>query len=219
MGQVSFLNKEQKSILDGLKENQLIRSNFYFTGGTALSEFYLQHRYSEDLDFFSENIFDHQLILSMMNNLKRKYKFRFESESVEQVYMFYLEFQSGIQIKVDFNTYPYKRLKKGSLINGIYVDSLLDIAVNKLLTITQRNDIKDFVDFYYLEPKFGIWDLIEGVSVKFQMELEPWFLPTDFLKIEDFPALPKMIKPLKLSDLKTYFRARAKELGAKVTAK
>ena len=57
MGQVSFLNKEQKSILDGLKENQLIRSNFYFTGGTALSEFYLQHRYSEDLDFFSENIF------------------------------------------------------------------------------------------------------------------------------------------------------------------
>ena len=219
MGQVSFLNKEQKSILDGLKENQLIRSNFYFTGGTALSEFYLQHRYSEDLDFFRENIFDHQLILSMMNNLKRKYKFRFESESVEQVYMFYLEFQSGIQIKVDFNTYPYKRLKKGSLINGIYVDSLLDIAVNKLLTITQRNDIKDFVDFYYLEPKFGIWDLIEGVSVKFQMELEPWFLPTDFLKIEDFPALPKMIKPLKLSDLKTYFRARAKELGAKVTAK
>ncbi|OGG26939.1 hypothetical protein A2960_02220 [Candidatus Gottesmanbacteria bacterium RIFCSPLOWO2_01_FULL_39_12b] len=205
--------------MDGLKENQLIRSNFYFTGGTALSEFYLQHRYSEDLDFFSENIFDHQLILSMMNNLKRKYKFRFESESVEQVYMFYLEFQSGIQIKVDFNTYPYKRLKKGSLINGIYVDSLLDIAVNKLLTITQRNDIKDFVDFYYLEPKFGIWDLIEGVSVKFQMELEPWFLPTDFLKIEDFPALPKMIKPLKLSDLKTYFRARAKELGAKVTAK
>src|SRR3989338_3682651 len=219
MGQVSFLNKEQKSILDGLKENQLIRSNFYFTGGTALSEFYLQHRYSEDLDFFSENIFDHQLILSMMNNLKRKYKFRFESESVEQVYMFYLEFQSGIQIKVDFNTYPYKRLKKGSLINGIYVDSLLDIAVNKLLTITQRNDMKDFVDFYYLEPKFGIWDLIEGVSVKFQMELEPWFLPTDFLKIEDFPALPKMIKPLKLSNLKTYFRARAKELGAKVTAK
>lgn len=26
---------------------------FYLTGGTALSEFYLQHRYSDDLDFFT----------------------------------------------------------------------------------------------------------------------------------------------------------------------
>ena len=26
---------------------------FYLTGGTALSRFYFQHRYSEDLDFFS----------------------------------------------------------------------------------------------------------------------------------------------------------------------
>ncbi|MEW5692252.1 MAG: nucleotidyl transferase AbiEii/AbiGii toxin family protein [Candidatus Hydrogenedentota bacterium] len=28
---------------------------FYLTGGTALSEFYLKHRISEDLDFFCEN--------------------------------------------------------------------------------------------------------------------------------------------------------------------
>ncbi len=27
-------------------------AEFYLTGGTALSRFYLQHRYSEDLDFF-----------------------------------------------------------------------------------------------------------------------------------------------------------------------
>ncbi|MDR1696214.1 MAG: nucleotidyl transferase AbiEii/AbiGii toxin family protein [Endomicrobium sp.] len=26
--------------------------SFYFSGGTALSEYYLRHRYSEDLDFF-----------------------------------------------------------------------------------------------------------------------------------------------------------------------
>lgn len=28
---------------------------FYLTGGTALSAFYLQHRLSEDLDFFTNN--------------------------------------------------------------------------------------------------------------------------------------------------------------------
>ena len=29
------------------------QGQFYLTGGTALSRFYYQHRYSEDLDFFS----------------------------------------------------------------------------------------------------------------------------------------------------------------------
>ena len=28
---------------------------FYLTGGTALGRFYLNHRYSEDLDFFVNN--------------------------------------------------------------------------------------------------------------------------------------------------------------------
>ena len=30
-----------------------IDTKFYLTGGTALSRFYLNHRYSEDLDFFT----------------------------------------------------------------------------------------------------------------------------------------------------------------------
>src|SRR5450759_3603027 len=29
-----------------------VMSSFYLTGGTALGRFYLNHRYSEDLDFF-----------------------------------------------------------------------------------------------------------------------------------------------------------------------
>lgn len=32
-----------------------IQSDFFFTGGTALSVCYLQHRYSDDLDFFTED--------------------------------------------------------------------------------------------------------------------------------------------------------------------
>jgi predicted nucleotidyltransferase component of viral defense system len=42
----------QKEILLCLFENGLGDKGFYFTGGTALSEFYLPYRYSDDLDFF-----------------------------------------------------------------------------------------------------------------------------------------------------------------------
>lgn len=31
-------------------------ADFYLTGGTALSRFYLHHRFSDDLDFFLNNV-------------------------------------------------------------------------------------------------------------------------------------------------------------------
>jgi len=47
---------------------------FYLTGGTALAAFYLHHRYSEDLDFFSETEFDisgvNVFLASLKNTLK-----------------------------------------------------------------------------------------------------------------------------------------------------
>ena len=39
----------QDKILDVIEQLKL---DFYLTGGTALSRCYLQHRYSDDLDFF-----------------------------------------------------------------------------------------------------------------------------------------------------------------------
>ena len=43
---------------------------FYFTGGTALSLFYLQHRKSEDLDFFTSTA---GLIMPFTQLLEKKY--------------------------------------------------------------------------------------------------------------------------------------------------
>ncbi len=38
-----------------LAELVTLGTGFYLGGGTALSRFYLQHRYSDDLDFFSHD--------------------------------------------------------------------------------------------------------------------------------------------------------------------
>lgn len=215
MGQISIFTPEQKIILDGLKKNDFIKENFYFTGGTALSEFYLHHRYSEDIDIFSEQKFDPQIIISFMDDMSVKYHFKYKVETIETVNMFFLNFGKEPILKIDFNNYAYQRVEKSVLYDGIYVDSLVDIAINKLSTIIRRTDIKDFVDLYYLEPQFGLWDLIQGVRVKFRQEIEIYNLASDFLKIEDFDVLPRMIKPLTLDELKKFFREKAKELGRK----
>ena len=54
----SILSKNQVNTLEKIGKNKFITGNFYLTGGTALAEFYLKHRYSEDLDFFSEQEVD-----------------------------------------------------------------------------------------------------------------------------------------------------------------
>ncbi len=47
----TILTPTQRQVLDILAKNSKFTS-FYLTGGTALSEYYLHHRLSEDLDFF-----------------------------------------------------------------------------------------------------------------------------------------------------------------------
>jgi predicted nucleotidyltransferase component of viral defense system len=51
--QTSILTNTQKSLLKYLSNNESLTKDYYLSGGTALSEYYLHHRLSEDLDFFS----------------------------------------------------------------------------------------------------------------------------------------------------------------------
>ena len=216
MGKISILTSTQREILDQIAKSEYIVEHFYLTGGTALSEYYLQHRYSEDLDFFSEQKYDTQIIVTFINELSKKYGFTYELELIEMLYRYSIRFPNNEQLKLDFSYYPGKRVEKGKKINGITIDSLLDISINKLSTLEQRYNVKDYVDLYFLFNKYSVWDLIEGARVKFNMEIEPWILGTDFLYVEKFDFLPKMIKPLTLDELKNFFRELAKKLGKKV---
>ncbi|HUD44681.1 MAG TPA: nucleotidyl transferase AbiEii/AbiGii toxin family protein [Patescibacteria group bacterium] len=213
MGTLHLLTKEQQTIFDEIVKNDYFRKQFYFTGGTALSAVYLHHRYSDDLDIFSENTLNNQTIFSLIQEWSKKHDFTFQSRFVEVTYIFDLLFSNNTQLKVDFSYYPYKRIEKGNTTEGFNIDSLNDIAINKVVTIQQRNDVKDFVDLYYLLQDFSLWDLIHGVKEKFNIEIDPFLLATDFLKVEDFTFLPRMIKPLTLDELKSFYRLRAKDLG------
>lgn len=215
MGKV-ILTSEQKFILEEFSKDQNLRSNFYFTGGTALSAFYLQHRLSEDLDFFSEKQFDDAPIISFVKNISSELKAENKFTKIHEVRIFELSRENKLIIKVDFNYYPFSRIEPGKNIQGVIVDSIFDIAVNKLLTINQRTDVKDFVDLFFLLRKFTLWDLMEGVRAKFGMKIDPILAATDMLKVDNFENMPRMIRPLTLEKLKAFFRENAKEVGKTV---
>jgi len=212
-----ILSPIQKLILKELGKQKDLSKKFYFTGGTALCAFYLQHRYSEDLDFFNENKFEDNEVIEIINKISSKLGIISKYTKKETVLIFQLT-KGKESVKIDFGYYPYHRIEKGINYQGILVDSLRDIATNKLLTITQRTDVKDYVDLYFLlKEKFTIWDLLYGIEKKFRLEIDLILLGSNFFLVEKFDFLPRMIKPLTLDQLKEFFRKRAIEIGKKVT--
>lgn len=119
-------------------------------------------------------------------------------------------------LKIDFLNFPYSRIEQGIIYKNVVVDSLKDIGANKVLVLNLNQEVKDYVDLYFLlKEKLTVWDLIDAVSVKFKLELDLISLGEDFLNAEKLEYLPKMIEPLTLAELKNFFRQKAKELGMK----
>lgn len=213
MGKVNIITHEQELLLNEFRNDSYLSSNFYFTGGTALSLYHLQHRESLDLDFFTEEPFDPQTILKRVKAWEDKFNLTVEYIRREDTHIFNLTFPNNQVVKVDFGLYPYKRVNTSKAIDGVAVDSAMDIAINKLLVVQQRTEVKDFVDLFFLLQEFSIWDLIVGVKVKFGVKLDPFIVGTDFLKVEKFDFLPKMIKPLTLDELKAFYKQKAKDIA------
>ncbi|MBI4058303.1 nucleotidyl transferase AbiEii/AbiGii toxin family protein [Candidatus Gottesmanbacteria bacterium] len=210
----TVLNLKQTSILDAFTEEPFLTGNFYFTGGTALSEVYLQHRESIDLDFFSRLQFDPQKLLNIIESWSRKYKFIIKQQFVDPTYIYICKFADNEELKIDFATYPYKQLSERVVYHErLQVDSLLDISVNKLITLTQRAEAKDYVDLFYILQHFSFWELKEGVRSKFNVELEPFTAAADFAAVETIEFLPKMLTTLTIQELKSFFLTLAKKLG------
>ena len=212
MEQVTIITHEQELLLNKFREDKFLSSRFYFTGGTALSLHYLQHRRSIDLDFFTDAPFDPQVILSIITNWGDELGFSVDYLVIEKTHVFNLIFRNKQAVKVDFAFYPYQQVKNCQMINDIKVDSQMDIAINKLLTIEQRAEVKDFVDLYFLFKEFTIWDLLEGIKLKFKVKIDPFIIGSDFLKVENFDYLPQMLKPLTLKELKAFYKQKAKQI-------
>ena len=219
MEKVKF-TKPQQIVVDEFKLNSYLRNNFYFTGGTALSVYYFGHRESEDLDFFTEQDLPKELVQQFVSKTASKHKLKFnlrEIEGFNNILVYNIDFGKLGEVKIDFNSYPYPQVEKRQLTDGMKIDSLLDIGTNKLQTITQRTEVKDYVDLYFLLQKFTIWDLMYGVETKFKMKIDPVLIGEVYMKIEDFTVLPKMLVPLTLPQLQRFFKRQSRQLAKSFT--
>lgn len=214
MGQ-EILKKWQKEIIALVALTPEL-GNFYLTGGTALANYYLQHRISDDLDFFARNDFDLLFIEKFINGAKDRLgasEIRFSHLYDRNQYFFLID---GEENKIEFTKYPFPQINPAEKRDGISVDSEYDIAVNKLMTLVSRFDPKDFADLYFLLAKYPLLKLKDDVQKKFGYTLDPIFLGAELSKVKRIEALPKMLKPLSITELKDFFVREIKKLSPEV---
>ena len=175
----SIFSPFQKSIFEAICQESFITGNFYFGGGTALSEFYLHHRYSEDFDFFTENEISFEEIRTRLDNLVGKLGVKsVEYRAVQSSKIFFLKSGQNEVVKTDFNYFPFYHFGEAKNYHGLKIISLFDIAVSKIDTILTREKARDFVDFYFIQKKsrFEIEYLLKKIEEKFKWKVDPLFL-------------------------------------------
>ena len=224
MAEKNVLSKNQKDILEIISKDKLICDNFYLTGGTALAEFYLHHRLSEDLDFFAENEFEPQAISVFLEKIKDKAKIKkVEYQQSFNRNLFFLNLIDGDKIKMEFTYFPFDRIEKKQKIGDLYIDSLLDIAVNKVFTIYQKPRSRDFIDLYFIlknspvgGKKLSLNDLVKKTQIKFGNYIEPIQLGSQYMKVKELKDFPKMLIDIKENVWQDFFINEAKKLSSKI---
>lgn len=173
-----------------------LAEKFYWTGGTLLSFYYLHHRNSLDLDFFSEKEFPFDEINQLVEKIKNEIGFnKINYKKIFDRWEFIFQNSEILRIEFVYYNHEKKTLNKRAKLLGVYIDSLEDIAANKTMAYFDRNEPKDLFDLYFLLTKkdFSVQKLLELTLQKFGVE----FTQSLFWS-EAFKALPLLhtLKPL-----------------------
>ena len=205
----SILPPKQLNLLELNSQEKPITNRFYFTGGTALAEFYLQHRLSEDIDLFTEKEEVNQLVINVfLEKISSKLSVKkIKRSQFLGLFSYVLIFEDGEQLKVDFNYYPFPRINKGKKFKNLDVDSIYDIAVNKVQTMFTRSRSRDFVDLYYIMTIFNysLDQLIKDSKVKFDWHIDKITLASQFVKVKEISDLPTLLKPFNQKAMEKFF--------------
>ena len=138
------LYKLQDQVLDVVFSAEKI---FYLTGGTCLSRFYKEKRYSDDLDFFTHhNDSFLRVIREIMQLLNDEFIVTEEVSSKD-----FIRLKIDNLLQVDFVNDRVMRYKKDIVLdNGYIIDNYENILANKLTAVVGRDSPKDIFDIYLI---------------------------------------------------------------------
>jgi len=136
-------------------------SIFYLTGGTCLSRFYHEKRYSDDLDFFTHQHNDFSRVLREIKLLLSD-KFIVVEEVTSKDFV---RLKVDDFLQVDFVNDRVMRFEELIYLdNGYVIDNCKNILANKLTAVMGRDNAKDIFDIFLIDY-FNDFDFLEILEV------------------------------------------------------
>jgi Nucleotidyl transferase AbiEii toxin, Type IV TA system len=138
-------------------------------GGTALAAYFLGHRESEDLDFFSDFGFDQRVFADAVIDAGASQQIHFDRTAVGNPTFVRLIARDGSDpassgLKIDLaGQSPFRLAPLEETTEGIRIASYRDLAANKLHAASDRFEVRDFIDLHVI--------LTHGVAEAGDLEL------------------------------------------------
>ena len=201
-----------KKVFEWLRHQSFLEQ-FYLAGGTALA-LYFGHRMSVDLDFFSSSSFQPGVL---MRQLKQ-----FGTWSTVKRLPNTLVGDLN-RAKLSFFTIPDQPAKLPTKLDSLRIAELLDLALMKIMAISDRGTKRDFIDLYVLCHRFmPLPDLIVKLPKRYgrwAYNLNHIVLSLGYFKDAEKDRSPHMLEPLDWKTVKTYFHKESERLVKNFVAK
>ncbi|MEW6003284.1 MAG: nucleotidyl transferase AbiEii/AbiGii toxin family protein [Nitrospirota bacterium] len=142
-----YQSNEQRDLLLKIFSYEFSRNNLFITGGTALSVFYAAHRTSKDIDLFlmkEVNLLEYVRLFKDIGKV-------LTTISESPTFCSYI-YDLGIKVDYVFDRFSASGNKETTIINDvrINVDTLENIAINKIYAVVSRAEPKDIIDLTWL---------------------------------------------------------------------
>lgn len=183
-----------------------------------MSEFYLQHRLSEDLDFFSEKPFDENLVLAWVKKTgKRLLVSETEYRVLRGQHSFFFNFSDEV-VKIDFAYFPFAHFGTFFKKDRLRISSIEDIAINKVQAIITRNRARDYYDLFAVIKKQSsdLKTLKRQYRLKFDVNISNEELAKACTDILDAKDMPRFLGRVDWGEVERFFLGEAKKLQKKI---
>ena len=189
-----------------------LKDVFRITGGTALSAFFLEHRLSEDLDFFSSEKISIHICEQFLSGLRCGSVFSATRKFDRNIFL--LKHKDGAMLKVEFTYYPLRNIEAVWDLHGLRVDRFLDIVVNKLCAIADRVEAKDYLDVYWALEKsdYSLEELMVFAEKKCEIKGINHILKNRLLQIPEGIDLLPLLVDIKPQEVRSFFERSIREM-------
>ncbi len=154
-----FLTVKTNEVFNSLAGYKILKE-FTFVGGSAIA-YYLNHRLSEDLDFFTWQKHLPEGISLFLKDISKTHKVEIVNSTNENIDVFI----DGIKVTLFANDWDVLKENRKSVKDNIYVAELKLLCAMKVNTLALRAKFRDYYDLYVINKEtFSLKDIYNHAS-------------------------------------------------------